>query len=74
MRKYPGQAAFISAVGPLLNIAIGAVAFAVVYRVPNLPKEATFALYDIAIINLVLGILNLLPGLHSFKRSDFIYF
>lgn len=57
----PGKAALIAVVGPLANLALGAVAwFASLAVTSEVPQRV---LYGVAFVNVLLAVFNLLPGL-----------
>jgi Zn-dependent protease len=60
--RNPGSAFFVSVTGPLVNLVLGGVATAA-YHVVAPATVASVVLLELAFINIVLGIFNLLPGL-----------
>jgi len=65
--RTPGAEARIAIVGPLTSLAVGAVAFAVAAGLGRLdlagpPALAVVAAQWLAVVNVVLGVFNLIPG------------
>ncbi|MEO0769708.1 MAG: site-2 protease family protein [Cyanobacteria bacterium J06649_4] len=60
--KTPGEAFLVAAAGPAVSVAIFVI-FTVLSRLSNLPEIATMIISEVAQVNLVLALFNLIPGL-----------
>jgi Zn-dependent protease/predicted transcriptional regulator len=60
--KTPGTEFLVAVVGPLTSLLIGAVAFLLLLPLRGRPSAATAILSYLAIVNILLGIFNLIPG------------
>jgi Zn-dependent protease/predicted transcriptional regulator len=60
--KTPGTEFLVAIVGPLTSLLIGAVAFLLLLPLRGRPSAATAILSYLVIVNILLGIFNLIPG------------
>lgn len=58
----PADEFWMSFVGPLSSLILGAVCFAVLGFAPVMPRQVEAVLAYLAIVNILLGIFNLIPG------------
>jgi Zn-dependent protease/CBS domain-containing protein len=60
--KTPGTEFLVAIVGPLTSLLIGAIAFLLLLPLRGIPSAATAILSYLAVVNILLGIFNLIPG------------